>query len=45
MFSRLSTTWAFAILAFISLLVVALVYVLFFFGPRLRKYSKLARKF
>jgi len=41
----LSTTWAVATLAFVSFLVVALVYVLYFFGPWLRKRSKLARNF
>ncbi|KAL1962673.1 hypothetical protein VTN77DRAFT_9307 [Rasamsonia byssochlamydoides] len=43
MFDNLSTTWAFAILAFVSLGVVALVYVLYFFGPKLRARSKLAK--
>ena len=45
MFGNLSTTWAFATLAFISLLIVGLVYILYFFGPALRKFSKLARRF
>ncbi|TQB74600.1 hypothetical protein MPDQ_004449 [Monascus purpureus] len=44
MFDRMSTTWAFATLAFISLGIVALVYVLYFFGPALRRMSKLARR-
>lgn len=44
MFDRMSTTWAFATLAFISLGIVALVYILYFFGPTLRRMSKLARR-
>jgi hypothetical protein len=43
MFDNLSTKWAFAVLGFVSLGVVALVYVLYFFGKALRKRSKLAR--
>lgn len=43
MFDNLSTKWAFAVLAFVSLGVVALVYVLYFYGRVLRKRSKLAR--
>jgi hypothetical protein len=42
MFENLSTTWAFAILGFVSLGVVASVYVLYFWGPALRGMSKLA---
>ncbi|CCG84422.1 protein of unknown function [Taphrina deformans PYCC 5710] len=45
MFERMSTTWAFATLGFISLGIVALVYILYYFGPALRRYSKLARNF
>ena len=45
LFDNLGTTWGFACLAFISLGVVALVYVLFFFGEGLRRRSKLARTF
>ena len=45
LFTNLSTTWAVATLAFISLGLVALVYVLYFFGPRMRRRSKLARSF
>ena len=45
MFEGLSTTWAFACLAFISLGLVALVYILYFFGPKLRQRSKLAVKY
>lgn len=43
MFDDLSTKWAFAVLAFVSLGVVALVYVLYFFGKALRRRSKLAK--
>ncbi|KAG9757562.1 MFS multidrug transporter-like protein, partial [Aureobasidium melanogenum] len=42
MFQNMSSTWAFATLAFISLGLVALVYILYFFGPLLRRRSKLA---
>lgn len=42
MFENLSTEWAFATLGFISIGVVVLVYVVFFFGARLRGLSKLA---
>lgn len=45
MFENLGTTWAMACLAFISLGIVALVYLLYFFGPWLRRKSKLARSF
>ena len=45
MFEHMSTTWAMATLAFISLGIVALVYILYFFGPALRRRSKLARTF
>ncbi|KAK8218442.1 major facilitator superfamily domain-containing protein [Phyllosticta capitalensis] len=45
MFDNLGTTWAMACLAFISLGIVALVYLLYFFGPWLRKRSKLAKSF
>lgn len=43
MLDNLGTTWMFACLAFLSLGIVALVYSLFFFGPVLRGWSKLAR--
>lgn len=43
MFANLSTTWAFAILAFVSLGLVLLLYTVYFFGPRLRSFSRLAR--
>lgn len=44
MFDNLGTTWAMACLAFLSLGIVALVYILYFFGPKLRAASRLARK-
>lgn len=43
MFDNMSTTWAMATLGFISIGIVALVYIFFFFGPRLRAASKLAK--
>ena len=43
LFENLSSTWAVATLAFISLGLVVLVYILYCFGPRLRMASKLAR--
>lgn len=43
MFNNMSTTWAMATLGFISLGIVALVYIFYFFGRRLRLASKLAR--
>lgn len=43
MFTNMSTTWAMATLGFISIGIVALVYIFYFFGPRLRAASKLAR--
>ena len=42
MFNNLSTTWALAILGFASFGVVILVYVLYFFGPAIRRRSKYA---
>ncbi|MCJ1314136.1 hypothetical protein MMC25_007816 [Agyrium rufum] len=42
LFDNLGTTWASATLAFISLGLVALVYCLWFFGPAMRRMSKLA---
>jgi len=45
MFENMSTTWAVATLAFISLGIVALVYVLYFGGRWLRSKSPLARSF
>jgi hypothetical protein len=45
MFDTMSTLWAVATLGFISLGIVALVYILFFFGPRIRSWSKLAQQF
>jgi hypothetical protein len=45
MFENMSTKWAMATLGFISFGLVALVYVLFFFGLKIRSWSKLARQF
>lgn len=45
MVNNLGTKWMFACLAFLSLGIVALVYGLYFFGPILRRWSKLARTF
>lgn len=45
MFENMSTKWAMATLGFISFGLVALVYILYFFGPKIRARSKLARKF
>ncbi|ROV89811.1 hypothetical protein VSDG_08567 [Cytospora chrysosperma] len=45
MFENMSTRWAMATLGFISFGLVALVYILYFFGPQIRARSKLARKF
>lgn len=44
MFDNLGTTWAMACVAFLSLGIVALVYLLYYFGPWLRGKSSLARK-
>lgn len=44
MFDNLGAKWAMATLGFISVGLVALVYVLYFFGARIRAWSKLARK-
>lgn len=43
MFENMSTTWAFATLGFISFGLVALIYVVYFFGPKLRARSKIAK--
>ncbi|OAP56305.1 hypothetical protein AYL99_09484 [Fonsecaea erecta] len=45
MFANMNIRWAFSTLGFISIGLVALVYVLFFFGPTLRRWSPLARTF
>jgi hypothetical protein len=45
MFENLSTTWAVAIIGFVSLGLCALIYFIFFFGAKIRKHSKLARTF
>ncbi|KAK3936569.1 vitamin b6 transporter bsu1 [Diplogelasinospora grovesii] len=42
MFDNMTVEWAVALLGFISLGLVVLVHVLYFFGPWLRKQSKLA---
>lgn len=44
MFENMGARWAMATLGFISFSLVALVYVLYFFGPRIRGWSKLAKK-
>lgn len=44
MFANLGAKWAMAVLGFVSFGIVALVYVLYFFGERIRSWSKLARK-
>lgn len=43
MFEQMSAKWAMAVLGFISFGLVALVYVLYFFGATLRAMSKLAK--
>lgn len=43
MFQNMSTTWAMATLGFISIGIVALVYIFYFFGHKLRSYSKIAK--
>lgn len=43
MFDNMSAKWAMATLGFFSFSIVALVYVLYFFGPRIRSWSKLAK--
>ncbi|EON98362.1 putative vitamin b6 transporter bsu1 protein [Phaeoacremonium minimum UCRPA7] len=45
MFDQMSSKWAMATLGFISFGLVALVYILYFFGEKIRSWSKLARKF
>ena len=44
MFANLGAKWAMAVLGFISFGIVALVYILYFFGERIRSRSKLAKK-
>ncbi|KAI1106969.1 MFS general substrate transporter [Jackrogersella minutella] len=44
MFDNLGAKWAMATLGFISFGLVALVYVLYFFGARIRSWSKLAKQ-
>jgi len=43
--TALSTKWGFAIIGFISFGIVALIYVIYFFGENIRKRSKLAKRF
>ncbi|ORY61648.1 vitamin b6 transporter bsu1 [Pseudomassariella vexata] len=43
MFERMSAKWAMATLGFISFGLVALIYILYFFGAQIRARSKLAR--
>lgn len=45
MFENLSSQWAMATLGFVSLTLVALIYFVYFWGPWLRRKSKLARTF
>jgi hypothetical protein len=45
MFANMNVRWAFSTLGFISIGLVVLVYVLFFWGPVLRRWSPLARTF
>jgi hypothetical protein len=45
MFENMTTTWAMATIGFISFGLVALIYVIYFFGARIRSHSKLARSF
>lgn len=45
MFDNLSVKWAFAIVGFISFGVVALIYLIYFFGAKFRARSKLARRY
>lgn len=44
MVKNLGTTWTMACVAFLSLGLVALVYLVFFFGAKLRKLSKMAKQ-
>ncbi|KAK6070705.1 polyamine transporter 3 [Seiridium cupressi] len=43
MFDNMSSTWAMATLGFVSFGLVALIYVVYFFGPKIRARSKIAR--
>ncbi|KAF4630371.1 hypothetical protein G7Y89_g7769 [Cudoniella acicularis] len=45
MFDNMSTKWAMAIIGFISFGLCALIYIIFFFGAKIRARSKLARQF
>ncbi|WBW75076.1 pyridoxamine/pyridoxine/pyridoxal transmembrane transporter [Schizosaccharomyces osmophilus] len=44
MFSRMNIHWATAVIGFVSLPLIALIYVLYFFGHRIRSRSKLATR-
>lgn len=43
MFENMSTKWAMALLGFVSFGLVALIYVIYFFGARMRAWSKIAK--
>jgi hypothetical protein len=43
MFDNMSTKWAMATLGFVSFGLVALIYVVYFFGAKMRARSKIAR--
>ncbi|KAF7527683.1 hypothetical protein G7054_g10413 [Neopestalotiopsis clavispora] len=43
MFENMSSKWAMATLGFVSFGLVALIYVVYFFGPKMRARSKIAR--
>lgn len=45
MFANMSTTWAVAVIGFVSLGLCALIYFVYFFGAKVRSRSKLARRF
>jgi len=45
MFEHMSTKWAMTTIGFISFGLCALIYIIFFFGGKIRSHSKLARRF
>ncbi|EPY51278.1 membrane transporter [Schizosaccharomyces cryophilus OY26] len=45
MFSRMNVHWAAAVVGFASLPLIALIYILYFFGHRIRSRSKLATRY
>jgi hypothetical protein len=45
MFDNMSTKWAMATIGFISFGLCALIYIIFFFGAKIRQRSKLAKSF